>query len=304
MNPTKYFTRVIVLASLFAFAASGLKAQDEEKTVAGYLFFSLDVSAESGKSHFPVVAVDKKNIWVDNGKKVKKTSSLAHCQVQTDLKLSESYAEVLDMDFKTSSLRNTHRSARAISDSRAIQMDSEAAINFINTEVGDPDGGSATGGSPSDSKEARIANITSTSENIQSAMQEGYDDQTFEVAEAADTIQVVGTLLPGTNVKEAYGVVMVTYELEDRKPGKDVARGILAGAVHIGDLKKDEVAKIRLRVVVGEFNKKTAKFNLYIFSKGGEPVALSNSQGLKSLTSKQVSTYKELVRNAAAKSGS
>ena len=83
-----------------AFAGANLLAQDEEP--GGYLFFGTEASAMAGKSSFPIVAVDPKNIFVDQGTGVKKVSNRAPCMVRPALVLTEHFVDVLEMRFNTS----------------------------------------------------------------------------------------------------------------------------------------------------------------------------------------------------------
>ncbi len=297
MKSAKSFKRLFALVSLFAFAVSGLYAQDAEENAAGYLFFSLDVSAESGRSHFPIVAVDQKNIYVDNGMAVKKVSARASCRVRKELMLAENYAEVLDIDFNTSSMRNLQRQANAVSDMHVAQFQSETEIALIKGSVG-------FGEELSDTAQAQIEDIQQTNDDFQTGMQEGLDHGAFEVDEFADTVHVRSTLLPNRDMEDTYCVVVVSYRREDPESREFEGEGLFARARYVGDLRKDELTVIRVRCAVGEFNTDTAEYQLYLFSKEGEPVALSNSQGLKPLTAQQVATFKELSEKTALKRGS
>ena len=59
------------VACLSLVVFTNLSAQGVPGEPGGYLFFGTEASAEAGQSHFPIVGVDKKHIYVDEGTGVK-----------------------------------------------------------------------------------------------------------------------------------------------------------------------------------------------------------------------------------------
>jgi len=291
----------VAAAMAFGLLATSWTNAQEENEAGGYLFFGSSVSAESGRSHFPIVSVDKKNIFVDAGTDVKKVSMRAPCRVRAELMLSERYADVLEMRFSTSSMTNLQRSAQAVSDMQYSAVQSEIHVAMLSTQLeGDPFSPDA---SASDMAiQSQIENVQQDNSDFQASMQDSLDMGTFEAEELADTVHVKGTLIPKTDLPGAYCVVVVDHDVVDLETGETEGRGRFARAKYVGDLLAEEIVELRVRVSTGEFNKETADYQIHLFTGDGEQVALSNSRGLKPLTPQEVATFKELSAKTALRS--
>lgn len=282
----------------FGLLATNWTNAQEEKETGGYLFFGSSVSAESGRSHFPIVSVDKKNIFVDAGTDVKKVSMRAPCRVRAELMLSERYADVLEIRFSTSSMTNLQRSAQAVSDMQYSAVQSEIHVAMLSSQLeGDPFSPDASANDVA--IQGQIESIQQDNSDFQSSMQDSLDMGTFEAEELADTVHVKGTLIPKTDLPGAYCVVVVDYDVQDVETGEIEGRGRFARAKYIGDLFEEEIVELGVRVSTGEFNKETAEYQIHLFTGDGEQVALSNSRGLKPLTPQEVATFKELSAKTA-----
>lgn len=292
MKTVQCFKNLFAIAFIpFAFGGS-LFAQDEDET-GGYLFFGTEVSALVGKSNFPMVTMDKKNIYVDIGTEVKKISLRSPCAVRTELVLTERFVDVLEMKFNTSSMENIKRAARAVSDMHVAEFQSEVEIARIQGFGGMP----AEDLSEADTQ--RIDDIRQDNDDFQTGMQEGLDQGAFEADELADTVHVNGTIIPKTDVEGGYCIVVVDYDRQDLNTGEIEGRGRFARARFIGDMYEEEIVRLNVRCAVGEFNTETAVYSLFLFDKDGDQVAMSNSRGLKPLTVMEVKLFRELAAKTA-----
>ncbi len=289
MSSPRFPLTISVLIACVSIAAAN--AEDE---VGGYLFFGSDVSAESGKSHFPIVTMDKKNIYVDAGVDVKKVSHRASVRTRPELVLAETFADVLEIHFTTSSMANMQRAAQAVSDMHYAQFQTEVEVAMLNAQAeGDLSSGEDL--SPADrALVGEIQDVEQDNADFQTAMQDSLDTGAFELDELADSIHVNCTLIPEKDIQGAYCVIVVSHNTMDMDTGEMLGRARFARAKYIGDLLADELVGLRLRVAVGEFNKEEAEFEFHLFTQDGEQVALSSSRGLKPLTPQEVATFKEL----------
>ena len=292
MKTVRYFKNLFVIAITPFVFGNALLAQDEDET-GGYLFFGTEVSALVGKSNFPMVTMDKKNIYVDIGTEVKKISLRSPCAVRTELILTERFVDVLEMKFNTSSMENIKRAARAVSDMHVAEFQSEVEIARIQGFGGMP----AEDLSEADTQ--RIDDIRQDNDDFQTGMQEGLDQGAFEADELADTVHVNGTIIPKTDVEGAYCIVVVDYDRRDLNTGEIEGRGRFARARFIGDMYEEEIVGLNVRCAVGEFNTETAVYSLFLFDKDGDQVAMSNSRGLKPLTVLEVALFRELAAKTA-----
>lgn len=281
----------VAFLSLFAFTS--LLAQEVPEETGGYLFFGTEASAEAGKSHFPIVAVDKKNIYVDEGTGVKKVSQRASVRTRPELKLAERYADVLDFKYKASSMENIKRAAQLVADMQFQQTQAEVEVAILSGQmegnVGDLDL------SASDQQiVSQIEDIQQDTSDFQSSMQDALDTGAFEIDELVDTVFVKGTLDPVTDIPGAYCVVVVNYDVMDIETREIEGRNRVARARYLGDLVAGELVDLQLRIPLSEFPEDSADYEFHLFTGDGEQVALSNSKGLKPLTPEQVATFREL----------
>ncbi|MBN12385.1 MAG: hypothetical protein CMI17_05190 [Opitutaceae bacterium] len=283
----------LAVSTALALIAIPWMSGQQESEPGGYLFFGTSVSAEAGESHFPIVSVDKKNIFVDAGIDVKKVSLRAPCHVRAELMLSESFADVLEMKFTTTSMTNLQRSAQAVSDMQFSAVQSEIAVSMLSSQLeGDP---LSVDASPADMAiQSQIEDVQQNNSDFQSSMQDSLDMGNFEAEELADTVHVKGTIIPKTDMPGAYCVIVVGYDIHNLETGEMEGRGRFARAKYIGDLLAEDIVELRVRVSTGEFDKETAEFQMHLFTGDGEQVAMSNSRGLKPLTPQEVATFREL----------
>lgn len=292
MNFTRLPETFIASVLLAAGAASGLSAQE---IAPGYLFLGSEPSARSGKSFFPIVAMDKKKIYVDEGTKIRKVSPNAPCRTRIKTKVSDRFVEVLELDFGTSSMSNLQRSSDAVADMQMAESQSEAKIALIQQGGG--------GGSAQD-QDNQINELKRSGSEFQERMKKDLDDGNFELDELADTIYVKGEFLPKTDVPGAYCIVVVTSQRQDFTTREYIGKSQSVRAKYLGDLTKDQIYKLKVRCAVNEFNLRMAEYQLHLFSETGEQVAMSTSRALKALTDEEFRKFQESLGKSRAKKSS
>ncbi len=283
------------LACLSLFVFTNLIAQNFPEEHGGYLFFGTEASAEAGQSHFPIVGVDKKHIYVDEGTGVKKVSQRASVRTRPELKLAEQYANVLDFKYSASSMENTKRAAQLVADMQFQQMQSEVEVAMLKSQM--DNGGDVFGGDLSAADQGtvnQIEEVQQETSDFQSSMQDALDTGAFEVDDFVDTVFVRGTLDPLADIPGAYCVVVINYDVVDIESLEIEGRNRVARVRYLGDITAGKLLSIQLRVLVNEFPEDSATYEFHLFSEDGEQVALSNSNGLKPLTPEQVATFREL----------
>ena len=274
---------------------TNLSGQDVQEKTGGYLFFGTEASAEAGKSHFPIVGVDNKHIYVDGGTGVKKVSQRASVRTRPELKLAEQYVNVLDFKYSASSMENTKRAAQLVADMQFQEMQSEVEVALLRSQM--DNGGDVFGGDLSAADQgiaSQIEEVQQETSDFQSSMQDALDTGAFEVDDFVDTVYVKGTLDPLTDIPGAYCVVVVNYDVVDISSLEIEGRNRVARVRYLGDVTAGELLGIQLRVLVNEFPEDSATYEFHLFSQDGEQVALSNSNRLKPLTPEQVATFREL----------
>ena len=293
MKLSKLSNLSVACLSLSVF--TNLSGQDVQEKPGGYLFFGTEASAEAGKSHFPIVGVDNKHIYVDGGTGVKKVSQRASVRTRPELKLAEQYVNVLDFKYSASSMENTKRAAQLVADMQFQEMQSEVEVALLRSQM--DNGGDVFGGDLSAADQgiaSQIEEVQQETSDFQSSMQDALDTGAFEVDDFVDTVYVKGTLDPLTDIPGAYCVVVVNYDVVDISSLEIEGRNRVARVRYLGDVTAGELLGIQLRVLVNEFPEDSATYEFHLFSQDGEQVALSNSNRLKPLTPEQVATFREL----------
>ena len=293
MKLSKLSNLSVACLSLSVF--TNLSGQDVQEKTGGYLFFGTEASAEAGKSHFPIVGVDNKHIYVDGGTGVKKVSQRASVRTRPELKLAEQYVNVLDFKYSASSMENTKRAAQLVADMQFQEMQSEVEVALLRSQM--DNGGDVFGGDLSAADQgiaSQIEEVQQETSDFQSSMQDALDTGAFEIDDFVDTVYVKGTLDPLTDIPGAYCVVVVNYDVVDISSLEIEGRNRVARVRYLGDVTAGELLGIQLRVLVNEFPEDSATYEFHLFSQDGEQVALSNSNRLKPLTPEQVATFREL----------
>lgn len=291
MKLSKLSNLSVTCLSLFVY--TNLSAQDFPEEPGGYLFFGTEASAEAGKSHFPIVLVDKKNIYVDEGTGVKKVSQRASVRTRPELKLAEQYVNVLDFKYSASSMGNIKRAAQLVADMQFQQTQSEVEVAILSSQM-EGDVGDLDLSAGDQQIVSQIEDVQQDTADFQSSMQDALDTGAFEIDGLVDTVFVRGTLDPVTDIPGAYCVVVVSYDIMDIETREIEGRNRVARARYLGDIAAGELVGIQLRVPLTEFPEESATYEFHLFSQNGEQVALSNSKGLKPLTPEQVATFREL----------
>lgn len=266
---------LILAASLFqAPKINPVLAEDES---GAYLFLGVEVMAKTGRSHYPISSVKKKHVYVEIGDKVKRLPIRTPCVLRTEWVLTEHYAEVLETNHSVKLLNDQSEldaMAEMLRQERRNNMAAYDARNSGDREL--------------------AARIEERNEDYQSSTQNALDRGDFIKDGTADTIVIDTSILPLTDIKSAYAVACVTYDQEDLDTGESFGRGGSARARFIGDLTSGEIHQLKFNVVVETFKRQGAEILLYLYTKNGDPIALSNSSKLKRLTPEQTQQFRNL----------
>lgn len=280
---------VFVIALLeFAFADSF-----EQEDVGGYLFFGTAPSAIDGESHFPILKVDGRRIHIDKGIEIGKVPLKSFVRTDTELILSERFADVLEIDFNTSSVENLKRISEAVAEMHRQAFQSATEVSRLSTNA-DPTSETVGLATHNSDVADEIDEIVQDNADFQHGMQEGLDSGAFESSQRADLIVVTGTLDPVTDIPGAYCVVVVNHDVINPYNMNVLGRASFARARYLGDMVAGKLVELSVKVSLSEFHKSTAEFEFHLFDEDGKQVALSNSRGLKALNAEEVATFKEL----------
>ncbi len=263
---------------LMAIAVLSATVHGQEET-AGYLFEGVSLSARSGFTYLPVVAVGNRKIHVNVGTGTKKVGLLAPCLANPILRVTDKFLEVLEMDVVTSSLTNLRRDSDAVADMQRAEAQKELHVAILKSK-----GVGLSRGPAGQSLAREIRKIEQNHTELQASLQEGLDSRSFHANGVADAVFVNLEFIPWNDIEEAYCVFTVAYMAIDVDTGKPIGRRRVARVKYLGDLRQGEVFKMKKRFGFNEFPLGEAEHSIHLFSGEDEEIAMSNSIGLKGIS--------------------
>ena len=275
---------------LVCVSSLGLSQEDSEDAIRGYLFVGSDANARSGKSFLPVVGADKHKIYVDAGTKTKKVSLRAACRANKRLIVSEKFVQVLDIHLGVVSVANMNRTADAIADAQFMDMQAEVAINDVRS-------GAANDLPLTGNVDTRLGvdEFERSNEDFQRDSLINLQDGVYGIDGVADTVIIKGEVIPQSDIKGAYCLIVVDFTAIDYDSKESLGRRRHGGIRYVGDLRKDEIRKLNLRFSLPEFSLKSVEYSLHLYTDIGDEIAMSISRGLKPLTQSEFEKLKSAL---------
>ncbi|MBK1878250.1 hypothetical protein [Pelagicoccus mobilis] len=284
----------VFCAAAFALAGWGAETSGD---VSGYLFYGGEVSAKKGKAYYPVLRVDKKGIYVEGDFGVKKVNRRAPVALSLKPVFSERYVEFLDLDFDVISSRVAREEAAALSDIGFVGTQSDIQAGQVKAGIIAMEAAGVKG-RDLEREYQKLEAIEADSVDMQRQIHRGIEDGDFEHQRFGDTVYLKGEYHAHADVKDAYFVVGIRSTMVHAETGRpfefsDARMG------YLGDLMEGEVSRLKFRAVFPEFDMNSVKWELYLFSGDGEPIASNRAKGVRALGAKESAAIKD--RMALAK---
>ncbi len=284
--------RVFALSSFLLIASNQSVWASSDEEPAGYLFMGSDLSAKQGKSHFPVVKVDKKNIYVDQGSKIRKVSISSPSRLTNNIVLSEDFVEVLELDYNFASMQSLEAQSRAVSDMFMMAAQTEYEVSRLEGAL---EADSGLSEAQRDEIRNDISRLEYDNDNVQENVQELIDSGHFDDVSQNDTLFMDIEILPTSDIADAYCVVEISFDPDPENAKDSVRRTSFVRTSYIGDLVAGRGERIRFSRKLAPFPDNNVQCKLHIYSNQKGEIATSLSRGLKSMTAKEVARYRELA---------
>ncbi len=276
---------------VFTLVISSHSYANNEEEVAGYVFLGADLRAKQGDKFFPIAAVDKRNIHIEKGSRIRKVENTAVCSLTNNIILSENFAEILSFDYKFASMSSGQAEADAFAQMFRTEALADATVSKKEWEfqqVNDTSHDNAP------DVEAAAAEMKQDSIDYNDYVEELVDTGSLSGSMKNDTIFVDFEILPQNDLPSAYCAVVVSYDHPDEEKNGIPVREAFVRARYIGDLKKGEIERIRFSRKLSQFQETNVQCDLLLYSNEFGQVATNLSKALKPVTAAQAAKWLSL----------
>ncbi len=270
-----------------AITLAGVSLSDDEASSGqAYLFIGGDLSAKQGKGHFPIVAVTKKGILVDNGMDLKKVAKNSPVLLQLRATVTDTLVKVEDFDVAFSSSLPSRIEATALSDMTRHQFGIEQEIaNLENVHAG-------RGRYRQDYE--RIEELQREDDEFQSSLRDHLDEASHNAEKLADTAHLKFNLLPDDDYEDAYVAVAISFFGRNSKSGNRGEKKFSQVYVsYLGDLRKSRVEEVSLRLNLKFIVREVAECELFLYCENGKQIATNLSRGIQTISEARAQEIRE-----------
>jgi len=296
---------VLALVVWLQFSVLGAisSAQEDAGDTSGYfMFLGAELRAEFRSRLLPVLSADRKGLYVDNVKGIKRVRYGARCALEPTVSLSTSIAQIEGLDLNFSNRAQTRRESQALAAMQSAANVSESNVARVNQNIEGVEADMASGVISREQGEAQIQNLEVESSDIQQS-QQNLEDFTQDALAGGDfapdgvndTVHLKMDVVSSEDLANAYCAVVLKYventAIARLKEGPSVRVFIRK----VGDLQAEIPQRVRFSASLGsEGVYNDAEVELYLFAGDGRPIATNLSRGLKMLTQAQLERLREL----------
>lgn len=280
---------------LLVFIVGFARAADEEGEGASgyYIFSTADLVAAYKSAYLPVLSGDKRGVYVETGKGIKRIRYSSDCRLFPQSGIADQIVEISDTDYGFLNLRQSKIESSAMSDMMRAEVGTEI-------EILTKGGGMTTAPSSGLSAEDEIVveGLEANQRHINSVVQESFENDSFNRGVLTDLIDVKFKLTPERDVKNAYCALIVRYfRIDARNSNKPVA-GKFVRMKGLGDLDAGRPNNIKFRYPLPEGIVSEDDIELLLFSGDGKALATNQSKNLRPLTVAEFERFQALSAKA------
>jgi len=273
----KQINTVVIGSLAIAFSAF---ADDTVARESGYYaFISGDLVAAYKSGFLPVLSGDKKGVYVDTDRGIKRIRYSAECRLIPSLGISDQIITITDAKYGFDNLRQSQLEASAMTE----VMREEAAVERTALLRGGGIAGSPPEG-PSEEVQADIDEMKEIQSENSEFVRESLEDDAYSRGELSDLINVRFDLLPETDLKNAYCAMVVRYLQKDDSNSGKFAKVKMVRMKKIGNLDTGRPNKVRFSYPLSEGFVNDNGIEIFLFSGDGTPLATNLSRNLRPLT--------------------
>lgn len=271
---------IVIIGMLSAAFAASVSAADSGRR--HYAFSSGDLVAAYKSGFLPVLSGDKRGVYVDTGRGIKRIRYSAECRLLPKLGISNQIVTISDAKFGFDNLRQARLETGAVSEMMQNEAATEAAILMK--------GGGIAGGPPeglSDEIQAEINEMKTRQAETSEFVKESLEDDAYDRGELSDIINVKFSLLPEKDLENVYCAMLVRYLQRDGNNSGEFAKVQVVRMKKIGNLNTGRPNKVKFSYPLPEGLVNDKGIELFLFSGDGKPLATNLSRNLRPLTKEE-----------------
>ncbi|MDA7641059.1 hypothetical protein N8787_05410 [Opitutaceae bacterium] len=270
--------RNLIIGSLAIAVAVSVSAADDSES--GYYAFSSGDLVAAYKSGFlPVLSGDKKGVYVDTDRGIKRISYSTECRLLPKLLISDQVVTISDVKYGFDNLQQSQAEASAMTET----MRNEAATERTILMRGGGIAGSPPEG-PSEEVQAQIDEMKTLQKENSEFVKESLENDAYYRGELCDIINVRFNLLPETDLENVYCVMVVRYLQRDFNFAEKYSKARVVRMKKIGNLDTGRPNKVRYSYPLPEGFVNDKGIELFLFYGDGNPLATNLSRNLRQLT--------------------
>jgi len=276
-------TSIAIIASLaVAVAISGTAfADDALNSESGYHAFTSGHLVAAYKSgYLPVLSGDKRGVYVNTEKGIKRLRYSADCKLILNRGVSDQIVTITDIKYGFDNLKQSQLEASAMTES----MRNEAATERTILLRGGGIAGSPPGG-PSEEVQAQIDEMKEVQAETSEFVKESLEQDAYSRGSLSDLINVKFNLLPETDLKNVYCAMVVRYLQRD--PTGELSKARVVRMKKLGNLDTGRPNKVRFSYPLPEGFVNENGIELFLFHGEANPLATNLSRNLRPLTTEE-----------------
>ncbi len=270
-----------ILAIAVTFFAS---AADRPVSESGhYAFSSGDLVAAYKSGFLPVLSGDKKGVYIDTDRGIKRIRYSTECRLFPKLVISDQVVTISDVKYGFDNLRQSQLEASAMTETMRNEAATERTILLRGGGIaGAPPGG------PSEEIQAEIDEMKEVQSENSEFVKESLENDAYGRGEFSDIINVKFNLFSETDLKNVYCAMVVRYLQRDRNISEKFSKAQVVRVKKIGNMDTGRPNKVRFSYPLPEGFVNDKGIEIFLFSGEGKPLATNQSRNLQPLTTEEL----------------
>ncbi len=270
----------LLLLTIWPFAI-GFSAENSEP-VSLYVFRGVDVSALINGNEAPVISANKKRVYVETARGVKKIRYSSRFRNFPKTSIATRLVEVTEFTLRFDFLRRYELETQAMTEMMRHE-------SMIQSEI------SKLSGSNVGRVNARqIEKLTDTQENLEESVLSSIEDDQFNSDTLKDFVSARMVIQPPVDIESAYCVMTMQYLRPDGNTMNRLTPIFITRIHHIGDLLADIPTKVKVNFRIPEGYFHTFKYQFHLLSGESMNWGTNISNGIRKLTQEEISKLMKL----------
>ncbi len=264
---------------VFAFTLLTFTGRSQSEVGDHYVFSGGYLMAEYKSGFLPVLSGDKKGVYIETEKGVKRVRYSNECRLVPNDFISDKIVKILDSKFGFDNLRQSQLETNAMSESMRNEVGTQAEIILKGGGIA----GAPTEGL-SEERQAEIDALKKAQEDHSNLVKESLEDDAYTRGELSDLINVKLELLSEWDLENVYCVMVVNYLRRSGPSFNQYSKSQIVRMKKIGHLAAGISSKVKFAYKLPEGYVNEHGIELVLFTGDGKPLATDQSRNLRRMT--------------------